>query len=97
MRASVRRGISTSSAVRTKGHLDTLLPASTRTAPIVAVQDAAPHTLAWLGSVYGAPVVPLGVEQYGQSGSLADTYAWHQLDADAIVNASLLALAETGA
>ena len=61
-------------------------------APIVAVQDGAPHGLAWLGSVYGAKVVPLGVDRHGQSGSLTDIYAWHQLGSGGIVNAGLLAL-----
>jgi pyruvate dehydrogenase E1 component len=92
-RASVRRSVATSTRSRGPGHLATLFPEPLRHAPIVTVRDAAPHGLAWLGSVYGCPVVPLGVEQYGQSGSLADTYSWHQLDVDAVVTAGLLALA----
>jgi pyruvate dehydrogenase E1 component len=84
--------VATSTRSRGPGHLATLFPEPMRRAPIVTVQDAAPHGLAWLGSVYGCPVVPLGVEQYGQSGSLADTYSWHQLDVDAVVTAGLLAL-----
>jgi pyruvate dehydrogenase E1 component len=93
-RASVRRSVATATRSRGVGHLATLFPEDTRHAPIVTIHDAAPHGLAWLGSVYGCAVVPLGVEQYGQSGSLADTYSWHQLDVDAIVTAGLLALAD---
>ncbi|HWW54668.1 MAG TPA: pyruvate dehydrogenase, partial [Acidimicrobiales bacterium] len=60
--------------------------------PIVTVHDAASHTMAWLGSVHGVQVVPLGVDRFGQSGTIRDLYRMFQLDADAIVNAALLAI-----
>jgi len=74
------------------GHLATLLPADERRAPIVTLQDGASHSLAFLGSVHGVPVVPLGVDEFGQSGSRAALYAKTGIDADQIVNAALLAL-----
>jgi pyruvate dehydrogenase E1 component len=74
------------------GHLAELIPADERRAPIVTVQDGASHGLAFLGSVYGAPVVPLGMDQWGQSGSRADLYEYAGIDADEIVNAAMLAL-----
>jgi pyruvate dehydrogenase E1 component len=91
-RTGVRQAVASSTRPENRSHLDALFPADARTAPIVAVQDGAPHGLAWLGSVYGAKVVPLGVDRHGQSGSLTDVYAWHQLGSGAIVNAGLLAL-----
>jgi pyruvate dehydrogenase E1 component len=39
------------------------------------------------------PAVPLGVDTFGQSGTVADLYALHDLDAGSIVNAGLAALA----
>jgi pyruvate dehydrogenase E1 component len=69
-----------------------LFPPGTEGAPIVTVHDAAPHSLAWLGSVHGARVAPMGVENFGQSGALGDVYRWHELDVDAIVNAALYAI-----
>jgi pyruvate dehydrogenase E1 component len=60
--------------------------------PIVTVHDAASHAMAWLGSVHGVPVMPLGVDQFGQSGTIGDLYRIFHLDRDAIVNASLLAI-----
>ena len=45
-----------------------------RRLPIVTVHDAASHALAWLGSVFGARVVPVGVDDFGQSGSIVDLY-----------------------
>ena len=73
-------------------HLATLFAEEDRQAPIVTVHDAASHAMAWMGSVFGAPVVPLGVDEFGQSGSIADLYGVHDLLPDAIVNAALLAL-----
>ncbi|MFN8592315.1 MAG: 1-deoxy-D-xylulose-5-phosphate synthase N-terminal domain-containing protein [Thermomicrobiales bacterium] len=74
------------------GHLATLFPADERHAPIVTVQDGASHGLAFLGSVYGAPVVPLGMDQWGQSGSRGALYDYAGIDVDEIVNAAMLAL-----
>lgn len=73
-------------------HLATLFAPDERGAPIVTVHDAASHAMAWMGSVFGAPVIPLGVDEFGQSGSIADLYGVHDLLPEAIVNAALLAL-----
>jgi pyruvate dehydrogenase E1 component len=65
-------------------------------APVVTVHDAASHAMAWLGSAFGVPCVPLGVHDFGQSGSVADLYAAHDLLPDSIVNAALAALSLEG-
>ena len=74
------------------GHLETLIPSDERRAPIVSVQDGASHSLAFLGSAWGVPVVPLGVDEFGQSGARNDIYRKVGIDTDQIVNAGLLAL-----
>ena len=56
--------------------------------PIVSVLDGHPATLAWLGAVAGHRVRPLGVEHFGQTGSLADLYRHYGIDANAIVAAA---------
>jgi pyruvate dehydrogenase E1 component len=61
-------------------------------APIVTVHDASSHTLSWLGSALGVPAVSLGVDGFGQSGSVSDLYRAHDLDSGSIVNAALAAL-----
>ena len=66
-----------------------LLPGSERRAPIVTVHDAASHALAWLGSVFGQRVHPVGVDAFGQSGSIADVYDLFHLLPDQLVNAAL--------
>jgi len=57
--------------------------------PLVTVQDAASHHLAWIGAALAAPSASLGVDAFGQSGSVPDLYSTHGLDAGSIVNASL--------
>ena len=73
-------------------HLATLLFPPERTAPIVTVHDAASHALAWLGSVFGTPVVPVGVDGFGQSGTIEELYGIFDLLPEQIVNAALVAL-----
>ncbi len=55
---------------------------------IVTVSDSHPATLSWLGSVARHAVIPLGVDQFGQSGDLPDLYRYYGLDQDAIVDAA---------
>jgi pyruvate dehydrogenase E1 component len=74
------------------GHIGRLLPVAERRAPIVTVADAASHALSFVGGAFGAPVVPLGVDAFGQSGTIPDLYAAAGIDADHIVEAALLAL-----
>ncbi|MDW8148482.1 MAG: hypothetical protein RMJ48_19570 [Roseiflexaceae bacterium] len=65
-----------------------------RRAPIITVQDGASHSLAWLGSVYGAPVTALGVDDFGQSGTRADLYRHFGIDPLSIAEAAFRALDE---
>ena len=74
------------------GHLETLIPKTERRAPIVSVIDGASHSMSFLGSVYGVPVVPLGVDEFGQSGSREALYRKTGISTDDIINASMLAL-----
>ncbi len=69
-------------------HVETLLQPLSPDAGLVTVLDAHPATLAWLGSVGRHRVLPLGVEQFGQSGDIPDLYRAYGLDADAILDAA---------
>ncbi|MCP1336911.1 1-deoxy-D-xylulose-5-phosphate synthase N-terminal domain-containing protein [Futiania mangrovi] len=55
---------------------------------LITVIDGHPATLSWLGSVHGHRTVPLGVEHFGQTGTIADLYRHYGIDADAIVDAA---------
>jgi pyruvate dehydrogenase E1 component len=57
-------------------------------APLVTVGDFHPATLSWLGAVAGNPIVPLGVERFGQSGDIPDLYHAYHIDADSILDAA---------
>ena len=58
----------------------------------MTVADAASHALSFVGGAFGAPVVPLGVDTFGQSGTIPDLYDYAGIDADHIVEAAILAL-----
>ncbi|MFN8620753.1 MAG: pyruvate dehydrogenase [Chloroflexota bacterium] len=72
-------------------HLETLFPGAHRHAPIVTVLDGASHALSFLGGAFGAPVVPLGSDKFGQTGTIPDLYASMGFDTPHIVEAALLA------
>jgi pyruvate dehydrogenase E1 component len=55
---------------------------------IVTVLDGHPATLAWLGAVGGHRVRSLGVEHFGQTGSLVELYRHYGLDTNAIIAAA---------
>jgi pyruvate dehydrogenase E1 component len=69
---------------REPSHIEALLSALAPGAGLVTIADAAPASLSWLGGVLGQRVAPLGVERFGQTGSLPDLYAAYRLDQEAI-------------
>ena len=71
----------------TGSHVDGLLARVPRDAGLVTVIDGHSATLSWLGAVRHHRVVPLGVETFGQSGSISELYQAYGLDVDAIVGA----------
>ena len=72
---------------RVPSHIETLLSRLGPGAGLVTLADAAPASLSWLGGVLGQRVAPLGVDRFGQTGSLADLYAAYRLDGSAITEA----------
>ncbi|MDQ0324663.1 pyruvate dehydrogenase E1 component [Rhodopseudomonas julia] len=67
------------------GHVETLLKPLPRHCTIVTVTDGHPATLGWLGAVAGHRTVPLGVEHFGQTGTIADLYRHYGIDTASIV------------
>jgi pyruvate dehydrogenase E1 component len=90
---SVRGGIH---AARVPRLPSAIAEAFVERAPVVTVHDAASHAMAWLGSALGAPCVSIGVDSFGQSGSVPELYELFDLRSDTIVNAALSALALHG-
>lgn len=87
-------GWSAARRARARGHADAqsqaerLLEALPGHCTLITVTDAHPATLAWLGAVAGHRTVPLGVEHFGQTGTVEDLYRHFGIDADAIVAAA---------
>jgi pyruvate dehydrogenase E1 component len=73
-------------------NIASLIRPDERNAPIVTVHDAASHALAWLGSVFGQRVNPVGVDAFGQSGAIVDLYDLFDLLPQQIANAALATL-----
>jgi pyruvate dehydrogenase E1 component len=74
--------------VHARSHIEKLLTDVPSHCGIVSVLDGHPATLAWLGAVHGHRVRPLGVEHFGQTGSIPDLYRHYGIDANAIVAAA---------
>ena len=71
-----------------RSHVERLLGALPADCALVTVLDGHPATLAWLGSVHGHRVRALGVEHFGQTGSIAELYKHYGIDANGIVRAA---------
>ena len=69
-------------------HVEKLLAPLSRDTGIVSVIDGHPASLGWLGSVRGHRVEALGVEHFGQTGTIGDLYRHHGIDANAIIDAA---------
>jgi len=74
--------------VHARSHIERLFATLPGNCGIVSVLDGHPATLAWLGAVSGHRVRSLGVEHFGQSGSIPDLYRHYGIDANAIVAAA---------
>ena len=72
---------------RPLSHIETLLSVLPRDCVLVTVLDGHPATLGWMGSVCGHRTEALGVEHFGQTGTIDDLYRHHGLDANAIIDA----------
>ncbi len=71
-----------------RSHIERLLAQVPSFATLITVLDGHPATLSWLGGVQGHRVTSLGVEHFGQTGTIADLYAQHNIDTQAILRAA---------
>ena len=73
-------------------HIHRLIPPNERDRPIISVHDAASHSLAWIGSALGVRQLALGVDRFGESGTIADLHEITGISTGSIVNAALVSL-----
>jgi pyruvate dehydrogenase E1 component len=71
-----------------RSHAERLLAEVPSHSGIVTVLDGHPATLSWLGAVSGHRVRALGVEHFGQTGSIADLFRHYGIDAASIIAAA---------
>jgi pyruvate dehydrogenase E1 component len=71
-----------------RSHVEQLLANVPPHCAIVTVLDGHPATLGWLGAVNGHRTRALGVEHFGQTGSIADLYRHYGIDSNSIVAAA---------
>ncbi|EAU41873.1 transketolase, putative [Fulvimarina pelagi HTCC2506] len=69
-----------------RSHIERLFEALPRGCHLVTAIDGHPTTLSWLGAVAGHPTIPLGVEHFGQTGTIGDLYDHFGIDAARIVD-----------
>ncbi|MBN9005046.1 MAG: transketolase [Rhizobiales bacterium] len=69
-------------------HIEKLLAPLPRDCGIVTVLDGHPAALGWIGAVCGHRMEALGVEHFGQTGTINDLYRHHGIDANAIIDAA---------
>ncbi|TPM26951.1 transketolase [Mesorhizobium sp. B2-3-5] len=74
--------------VHARSHVERLLAGVPSNCALVTVIDGHPATLAWLGSIQGHRTRSLGVEHFGQTGTIGDLYRHYGIDARAIATAA---------
>jgi len=74
--------------VEAESHVEKLLADVPGRCGLVTVLDGHPATLAWLGSVHGHRTRSLGVEHFGQTGTIADLYRHFGIDVQGILKAA---------
>ncbi|MCQ2006331.1 transketolase [Rhizobium sp. NRK18] len=67
-----------------RSHIERMLEPLPAHCRIITVIDGHPATLSWLGGVAGHRTVSLGVEHFGQTGTVADLYRHFGIDAQSI-------------
>ena len=82
------QGLRHSGLLSRGSHVEQLLAPVPRDAAIVTAIDGHPATLSWLGGVAGHRVTSLGVDKFGQTGTVSDLYGHFGLDAEGIMRAA---------
>ena len=70
----------------TSSHIEKILKLYNRNTTIITIIDAHSSSLAWIGSVLGHKVFPMGLNKFGQSGDLAEVYKYTNIDFKSIID-----------
>jgi pyruvate dehydrogenase E1 component len=66
-------------------HVERLLQDLPPHCRLLTVIDGHPATLSWLGAVQGHQTIPLGVERFGQTGTIGELYQYYKIDAQSMI------------
>ena len=71
----------------TTSHIEKTLQAyNNRSTALITIIDAHSSSLAWIGSVLGQRVYPMGLNKFGQSGDLDEIYKYTNIDFKSIID-----------
>ena len=70
----------------TSSHIEKILELYTRNTALITIIDAHSSSLAWIGSVLGHRVYPMGLSKFGQSGELDEIYKYTNIDFKSIID-----------
>ncbi len=70
----------------TSSHIEKILKVYKRDTVLVTIIDGHSSSLAWIGSVLGHKVYPLGLNKFGQSGDLNEIYKYTNIDFKSILD-----------
>jgi pyruvate dehydrogenase E1 component len=88
------RAAASATVIRAPSLMHRLIPPDERRRPVVSVHDGASHSLGWIGSALAARQYPLGVDRFGESGTITDLHQITGISAASIVNAALIGIYE---
>tara|TARA_B100000287_G_scaffold150383_1_gene142148 strand:+ start:45 stop:2324 length:2280 start_codon:yes stop_codon:yes gene_type:complete len=66
-------------------HIENLLKIVPKDCKIISVLDGHPMTLSWVAGVFGHHLIPLGVNEFGQTGTSIDLYEKYNIDSSSII------------
>lgn len=74
--------------ITAQSHIENLFSDLPPDCALITVIDGHPTTLSWLGAVRGHRTRALGVEHFGQTGTIAELYRHHGIDTQSILRAA---------
>ena len=70
----------------TASHIEKTLDSYSRNTALITIIDGHSSSLAWIGSVLGHRVYPMGLNKFGQSGDLDEIYKYTNIDFKSIID-----------
>ena len=70
----------------TVSHIEKMLESYNRNTSLITLIDGHSSSLAWIGSVLGHKVYPMGLNKFGQSGDLDEIYKYTNIDFKSIID-----------